>query len=147
MKYYLRFLFAAFVIVAAALTASADFLTPQQQMNGRYGYVNPNGRVVIRARFDDARPFREELAAVQIGNKWGFIDLQGKTVVKPQFDEVEDFNWGYAIVRKNGLYGAVNSKGELEIPCDYATRDDLLELKVLKLTPEQVEKLKKRMNK
>ena len=94
-----------------------------------------------------ARPFREELAAVQIGNKWGFIDLQGKTVVKPQFDEVEDFNWGYAIVRKNGLYGAVNSKGELEIPCDYATRDDLLELKVLKLTPEQVEKLKKRMNK
>ena len=143
----LYIVFAAFVIVAATLTASADFLTPQQQMNGRYGYVNPNGRVVIRARFDDARPFREELAAVQIGNKWGFIDLQGKTVVKPQFDEVEDFNWGYAIVRKNGLYGAVNSKGELEIPCDYATRDDLLELKVLKLTPEQVEKLKKRMNK
>lgn len=54
-----------------------------------------------------------------------------------------DFNKGYAMVKKNGKWGAVNTNGELEIPCDYALPSDLLDLKVIRLTPEQIEKLDK----
>lgn len=50
------------------------------QINGKYGYVDESGRVVINLQFDYADLFREGLALVRIGGKWGYIDKTGRVV-------------------------------------------------------------------
>lgn len=137
----------AVAVMAAVQVSASDFLTPNLQYNGKYGYVSPTGKLMIRARYDQAMPFREGMAAVMVDGRWGYINEQGRTVVKLQYESANDFNGGYGIVRKNGLWGAVNREGELEIPCEYPNLSDLLSLKVFRLTPEQAAKLKNELEK
>lgn len=139
-----KIIFILIVTMASILDASAyDYLTPQEQLNGKYGYVSPTGQMIIRARYDRAMPFREGMAAVEINGRWGYINQQGRTVVKTQFDEAYDFNGGYGIVVKKGLYGAVDAKGEQVVPCEYEKIGDLLNLHILKLSPQQSAELER----
>ncbi len=131
------------LIVLLALAEDHRMLAPAQKYGGRFGYVNQKGVYMIQPKFDDARNFRQGFAAVEQNGKWGFIDPRGRFLVRCQFTTVMDFNAGYAIVRQGDKWGAVNTKGELEIPCEYSRPEDLLDLKVVKLTPDQVEQLKK----
>jgi len=54
--------------------------------DGKWGYIDTTGKVVIQPQFVKARFFREGLAAVMVGIKWGYIDTTGKIVIQPQFD-------------------------------------------------------------
>lgn len=139
------FLFAIFSV--SAFAQKTTNLRPIPDYNGKWGYVSPTGVMVIKARYDNAYPFRDGFAAVERDGKWGFIDETGHVVVKLRFDYVNDFNEGYAIVRSNGKWGAVNTEGVLEIPCEFNSYTDLIDLKVIRLTPDQVKKLDKILNK
>jgi hypothetical protein len=83
----------------------------------RWGYINPQGKVVIPFGYDDARPFSEGRAAVLSGSKWGFIDTNGRWVASPQFESVNDFHDGMARVQmvNKGLYGYIDKAGNLPI--------------------------------
>src|SRR4029077_6422686 len=52
----------------------------------------------IPAAFNDAKPFSEGLAAVQVGDKWGFIDKEGRQVIPPQFSGAYYFREGVATI-------------------------------------------------
>jgi hypothetical protein len=52
-------------------------------INGRYGFINPKGEVVIPLQFEQVENFSEELAAAKINGRWGYIDTSGKFVIKP----------------------------------------------------------------
>lgn len=52
---------------------------------GKLGYVDAEGNVVVTPQFKEANDFSEGLAAVQLGYKWGYIDKEGKFAVKPEF--------------------------------------------------------------
>ncbi|MGL5808110.1 MAG: WG repeat-containing protein [Xenococcaceae cyanobacterium] len=69
------------------------------EFDGKYGYINTQGKIVIPLKFEQATPFYKELAGVKVKNKWGFIDRTGKIVIQPQFDEVYPFSDGLARVR------------------------------------------------
>ncbi len=58
-------------------------------IDGKYGYVDKEGKLQINPQFDEALPFciDDKLAWVKSGKKWGLIDKEGKFVVNPQFDE------------------------------------------------------------
>ena len=84
--------------------------------NDGFGYIDRNGKVVIRPQFEEAAPFHENLAAVRIKGKWGFIETRGRTVVPPQFEAVEPFVEGVAKVKNAGKWGFVDSKGRLITP-------------------------------
>lgn len=143
MKRIVTFLILCIVAVAGALAIEHSMLTPCQSYNGRYGYVNSTGKFMIQPRYDDARNFREHMGAVEINGKWGFVNERGRQVVPCKYSLVMDYNMGYAVVRLGDRWGALNSKGELEIPCEYSSPADLYDLKVIKLSPEQIEYLKK----
>lgn len=72
------------------------------QVNGKFGYIDKNGRVVIQAKFDSAEPFSGGLAAVQLNyapkGAWGYIDQQGHEVISPRFSEAGAFSNGLALV-------------------------------------------------
>lgn len=98
-------------------------------LNGKVGYMNLEGKIVIKPRFDEARRFSHGMAAVRIKNKWGFIDRTGRIVIRPQFDEVDDFGPdGIAAVARydknlETIHGFVNRKGQMIIgfKFDYAS--------------------------
>jgi len=82
-------------------------LAPIEQ-EGRYGYVDAAGKVVIPARFEKAKPFCSGLAAVRLGGKWGYIDKTGELVIPPQYDEASGFVNGLAYVRKGGRHVCID---------------------------------------
>ena len=59
--------------------------------NGKWGYVDKDGNIVIDPRFEMAKSFSNDLAAIQINGKWGFIDTKGEVVIEPQFLDADYF--------------------------------------------------------
>jgi hypothetical protein len=78
----------------------------------RWGYIDPNGRIAIPARFLMAGSFSEELAAVKVSalfgltTRWGYIDRTGATVIQPAFDFAYPFAEGLARVNMGGRIGS-----------------------------------------
>lgn len=53
--------------------------------NGKWGYMDMNGNVVITPQFADARSFSNGLAAVHNGSAWGYINPTGTIVIDCQY--------------------------------------------------------------
>ncbi|MGC8764990.1 MAG: WG repeat-containing protein [Brevinematia bacterium] len=68
--------------------------------NGKYGYVNEKGALVIPMMFDLAYRFSEGIAKVKKGDKYGYIDMDGKVIIDFIYDDAKDFKNGRAFVRK-----------------------------------------------
>jgi hypothetical protein len=73
------------------------------RVNGKYGYVNPEGKIAITPQFVMAGDFSQGLAPAAIREQdsilsFGYIDTSGRFVIKPQFDGAEQFNGGWARV-------------------------------------------------
>jgi hypothetical protein len=66
---------------------------------GKYGYINDKGILVIPMEFDFAYNFSEGLARVKKGNKFGYINTQGKLVIDFIYDDAMDFKNGIALVK------------------------------------------------
>lgn len=57
------------------------------KQNGKYGFVNKNGIVIVDYEYDDAIEQNEYgYASVKKNGKWGAIDLKGKLVTEPKYD-------------------------------------------------------------
>jgi hypothetical protein len=87
--------------------------------NGRFGYINRVGLVVIEPQFEDAYSFSEGLARVAVQHKYGFIDKSGIMVIKPVFDDAGDFVEGLARVSTENKYGFIDKNGNHSIPLQY----------------------------
>lgn len=44
-------------------------------LDGKYGFANVDGRVVIEMKYEKAKAFHEGYAAVRVNKKWGFLKL------------------------------------------------------------------------
>lgn len=59
---------------------------------GKYGFMNKQGKTVIKRRFTYAEDFSEGLAVVGVANaRLGFIDTKGTFVIPPVFDGATSF--------------------------------------------------------
>jgi len=113
-----------FLIGLASLTASA--IGDQKaacgypiNKEGKWGYIDASGKIIIEPRFDWARTFREGLAAVEVGGKWGFVDSGGKVVIPARFDEVQDFSEGLCAALRGGKWGFIEKTGTFRGPRRY----------------------------
>jgi len=77
--------------------ALAGELAPKR-IGPKVGFIDAAGQFKIPATFDEALPFSEGLAAVQVDNKWGFIDTEGHLVIRPQYAGAYYFREGVATV-------------------------------------------------
>lgn len=56
------------------------------KVNGKYGFVNKDGKVVVEAIYDDATEQNDYgYVAVKKDGKWGAIDQYGKVVIEPTY--------------------------------------------------------------
>jgi len=84
--------------------------------NGKCGFMDRTGRVVIAPAFVDERDFFHGLAAVQLPEgKWGFIDETGRLSIPARFDEVRDFTDDLVPVRLGRKWGYIDRSGRMVI--------------------------------
>lgn len=95
--------------------------------NGKWGYIDKKGKVVIPFRFAKAKSFSDGLAAVAFKIRYGYIDGHNNTIIPFQYIEAGDFQEGVASVEtSNNGYGRISKDGlviEWETPSNYG-RDD-----------------------
>lgn len=88
--------------------------------DGKYGYIDKTGKVVIAPQYENTMGFSEGLAATRKDGKYGFIDTKGEWVIKPQFDFTYKFSDGLAMVRVGKQYAWIDKTGKIVIqPRDY----------------------------
>lgn len=66
--------------------------------NGKWGFIDTNGTVMIDFIFEDALSFGQHLAAVRIDGLWGYISIYGRIAIEPVFIEAKSFSGGSAPV-------------------------------------------------
>src|SRR6185295_14269588 len=71
------------VIPSLAQKKDDPGLFPVRQ-DGKWGYINNAGQVVIAPQFDDAWDFADGMAYVRTGSRRGVIDQTGKLVIDLQ---------------------------------------------------------------
>lgn len=91
-----------------------------------FGYADTNGKTIIKAQYDEVKPFSEGLAAVQKGSLWGFVDKTGKVVVKPKYQQVgQGFSEGLAAVKvSSGKWAYINKSGKTVFTAAYDEAHD-----------------------
>lgn len=73
------------------------------QPDGRWGFIDARGAVVIPPGYDQVRPFANGLAAAQREGHWGYIDQHGRWVIEPVYGQASSFTAsGHALVTRSG---------------------------------------------
>jgi hypothetical protein len=97
---------------------SQSFLSENLEQ-GKCGYIDKTGRVVIATQFDnmlDLESFYDGLALVKVGGKYGYIDKTGQVVITPQFETAYSFySEGLAAVKVGGKEGYIDKTGRVVI--------------------------------
>ena len=96
------------------------------KIDGRWGFVDINGKLRVANQYDNIGPYNEGLAPIKILGRWGYIDKREDIVVQPAYDTVYRFKGGVCEVVKKGKYGLINSAGKITLECEY---DNLFKLK------------------
>ena len=63
-----------------------------QAKDGKWGYVDADGKVQIKAKYDEAKSFSTGLGAVCKDGKWGYINEDNTLVIDYQFTDVSYFS-------------------------------------------------------
>lgn len=114
-------------VTADPIAASAEppprFLVT---VDGKDGFIDATGTVVIEPTFKKAYPFSEGLAAVQVDGRWGYIDSNGRTVLEPRFAMAGFFSEGLADFRHElqGPIGYIDTSGRVVIEPRFDSADD-----------------------
>jgi hypothetical protein len=144
----LRLMYFFLACLTAGLWSAADCVGQQQgtqklfpvEKDGKWGFIDNSGKLIIPLAFDSANEFHEGLALVTTGKQKDFIDETGRVVIKPQFDLVDDFSEGLAAVNigqtrianlgligNPGKWGYIDKTGKLAIPLRFAHAEDFSE--------------------
>lgn len=100
----------------------------QVEKNGKTGFRDLDGKIVIEPIYDMAEMFSEGYSAVTVGEKHGFIDETGKYVLPLQsYEFLGSLHNGLADFRINGKVGFINIKGEVIIKPQFDWADEFSE--------------------
>jgi hypothetical protein len=101
--------------IAELWAGSEPYIPPlfPARQDGKWGYIDREGRVVIEFQYDDADPFRGGLASVQVGKLWGYIDESGSMAITTQFEGARLFHGGLARVKTSAGWGYIDTTGEI----------------------------------
>lgn len=90
------------------------------QKDGKWGYIDKTGKIVIKPQFYWVEEFSEGLAAFETeDSKHGYIDETGKVLVEPKLDRAEPFSEGLAPVAIDFEWGFIDKTGKIVIPFQF----------------------------
>ena len=100
----------------------------QVMQNGKTGFRDLDGKIVIEPKFDNAEMFSEGLSTVKVGDKYGLIDEKGNYVLTLQpYEYLGSVHNGLASFRANDKYGFLNTAGQEIIKPQFVWVDEFSE--------------------
>lgn len=88
-------------------------VSPYNEKEYLYGFINKKGETVIPPTYSDAEDFSEKVAAVANENgDYGYINKVGELVINYQFEDAKPFHKGRAVVCSNHAYGTIDRDGK-----------------------------------
>lgn len=82
--------------------------------DGKWGFINRSGQVVIAPQYDKRAEFHAGVAAIEFAPKrWGYIHKSGKLVIDPRFDFCGDIKNGYASAMFQNKWVWVDKTGKV----------------------------------
>jgi len=110
------------------------------EKDGKSGFIDRTGKVVIPPQFDSVSGFSEGLALATRNGKKFFIDTNGKTAFEARFDIVNNFSEGLAavnigqtriahigVIDNPGRWGFIDRSGQLIIPMKFTHAESFSE--------------------
>jgi hypothetical protein len=93
-----------------------DGLMPVRK-DGKWGFMLPDGTMVVKASYRQVAPFHEGFAQVcsDDSGEWGFIDVTGAVRIPTIYDQVWDMHQGHAMVEGPSGKGRriIDAKGKI----------------------------------
>lgn len=86
---------------------------------GKRGFIDRSGALVIPCVYDGGTGFHDGLCAVRKDGKWGYIDAGGREVLPFVYDDAPGAGDGLAAVGLDGRYGLMDYEGEIVVPLEY----------------------------
>jgi len=115
-----------FLLVHASLFAQN--LRSFKADNGKWGFIDEQGNIVLPAKYLDANDFKEGLALVSAKKYlYGYIDQSGKIIIPMMYTSCSNFENGMARVKLDGKTGCIDKTGKEVIPCIYEVIDNFRE--------------------
>ena len=87
--------------------------------DGKYGFIDAKGRLLVANRYEAIGQFKEGLAAIKILGKWGFVNISDQIVINPSYEQVSEFKSGIAIIKRNGKLGLIDPNGKIALTLRY----------------------------
>ena len=92
--------------------------------DGKYGYIDKSGKMVIPFEYSWASPFHHGTAVVEkkSGNveKYGLIDKNNSLIMPIEFELIWYYPYAQTYkVKKNGKIGIYSDEGKCLVPCQY----------------------------
>ena len=88
------------------------------KLNGKYGYIDRNGKEIIPLKYDDAAIFDlRGLARVKLNGKYGFINRTGNEIIPLKYDNADHFFDKVALVTLNGKKFYIDETGKCVADC------------------------------
>ncbi|ECO3592310.1 WG repeat-containing protein, partial [Campylobacter coli] len=97
----------------AGIFVSGDLI--RVKIDGQWSFLDKNGEIIAKPKFDNLGVFSEGLAGVGLNGKYGFIDKNGEFVIEPKFDDTRSFWEGLAKVELNRKWGFIDKSGKIVI--------------------------------
>jgi hypothetical protein len=88
--------------------------------DGKIGYVDINGNIIIKVEYDEGLTFNEGYSAVRKGSNWAFIDSAGKLITDFKYTDALGFSQGLAPAKKASGWGYVDTLGHEVISFEYS---------------------------
>lgn len=93
--------------------AEAKLKLTAVSQNGKWGFADINGKIIIPIIYDDYKPGWNGYYAVKSGNKWGFITKTSAIILKFEYDDVL---LNFSAPPDKDLYGYVNTPSTPDLP-------------------------------
>ena len=101
----------------------AEHPTPQSMrehwmnLNGKWGFIALDKKVVIPFEYDEVGKFGCGLANIKKGDKWGYINEQNELIIACKYDCCETFRNGKATVWLDWKFYTIDTEGNT-VECD-----------------------------
>lgn len=99
---------------------SSDALSPYYE-NGKYGYIDSLGNVVVKPKFNEAFHFSEGFGAARLDGNFGYINRNGEFVLPAVYDFAHPFEGGRAMIYLKGKPGYIDKNGKVLFLVDCRT--------------------------
>jgi hypothetical protein len=81
------------------------------RIDGKYGFADEDGRIVIHPLYDHVTDFAEGLAVARNDEGFGYVDRAGSVVIGFQYDYAYSFRDGLAGVKNGTKWGLIDRNG------------------------------------